>query len=379
MTPILLLLIFPLLLTANPAADQEIDQDILYCTFNGEWAKADSLLDAQIGKYPSSVKYYAMKCPFYFYTRYFSGGVLPGDSLIQKMAEYAQKAIDVSEDAELSLEERFFLGTAHAYQARYYGRQGELWNAYWAARAALSNLGQVLEEDPDFVDAYQEKAVMDYFTAVNVTGFYGAVAWVVGMKGDRDEALQMFHLVAEKGNYCKYEAQFALSAIYRFIAVDQDYQQAKDLNDKLLVQFPDNPWMALRDTELHFLILVEEKGVDFLATEFDSLTTKYGVTNPGMLNTLGYNLVNNGRMEDALEVFKLNIRLFPDIANGYDSLSEAYETAENYEMAVKYAELCLEKIDADSTINDQFREILREANTTRVEAYGDEVGNKINT
>lgn len=42
------------------------------------------------------------------------------------------------------------------------------------------------------------------------------------------------------------------------------------------------------------------------------------------INNWGYRLLNNLRKEDALEIFKLNVFLFPDHANTYDSLADAY-------------------------------------------------------
>ena len=42
------------------------------------------------------------------------------------------------------------------------------------------------------------------------------------------------------------------------------------------------------------------------------------------LNTLGYQLVGRKRLKDAIEIFKLNVEMFPASANPYDSLGETY-------------------------------------------------------
>lgn len=42
------------------------------------------------------------------------------------------------------------------------------------------------------------------------------------------------------------------------------------------------------------------------------------------LNNLGYQLINDGRAEDAIKVFELLVSEFPNSANPYDSLGEAY-------------------------------------------------------
>jgi CubicO group peptidase (beta-lactamase class C family) len=52
------------------------------------------------------------------------------------------------------------------------------------------------------------------------------------------------------------------------------------------------------------------------------------------LNTLGYQLLAQGRALDAIEVFKLNVEMNPRAANPYDSLGEAYAVAGNKELAI---------------------------------------------
>jgi CubicO group peptidase (beta-lactamase class C family) len=44
----------------------------------------------------------------------------------------------------------------------------------------------------------------------------------------------------------------------------------------------------------------------------------------GELNTLGYQLLGKDRTKDAIEIFKLNVEMFPASANPYDSLGEVY-------------------------------------------------------
>ncbi|WP_002636571.1 serine hydrolase [Myxococcus hansupus] len=46
--------------------------------------------------------------------------------------------------------------------------------------------------------------------------------------------------------------------------------------------------------------------------------------NPGELNRLGYHLMKEGRLADAIEIFKLNVEMYPTDGNVHDSLGEAY-------------------------------------------------------
>ena len=59
------------------------------------------------------------------------------------------------------------------------------------------------------------------------------------------------------------------------------------------------------------------------------------------LNSLGYQLLALMRIEDAIEIFKLNTESFPQAYNTYDSLAEAYMIAGQNEQAIKNYEKSL--------------------------------------
>jgi tetratricopeptide (TPR) repeat protein len=52
------------------------------------------------------------------------------------------------------------------------------------------------------------------------------------------------------------------------------------------------------------------------------------------LNTLGYQLVGQKRLKDAIEIFKLNVEMYPASANVYDSLGEAFLADGQKELAL---------------------------------------------
>ncbi|MCB0276610.1 MAG: serine hydrolase, partial [Calditrichaeota bacterium] len=70
----------------------------------------------------------------------------------------------------------------------------------------------------------------------------------------------------------------------------------------------------------------EAHGPDFVKENFDSLTVNFHPNDPKdfILNSVGYDLMFAGRLAEAIEIFRLNVALFPDAANCYDSLGEAY-------------------------------------------------------
>ncbi len=119
--------------------------------------------------------------------------------------------------------------------------------------------------------------------------------------------------------------------------------------------------------------MVEDRGVDFLVAEKDSLQNRYGVNDATILNGLGYNLINQERQTDALTVFQVNLDLYPEIANCYDSIAECYMNLGDNENAIKYYKLAYRKLDSDSTANDEFKERLREGITERLAEMGSDI------
>jgi hypothetical protein len=66
------------------------------------------------------------------------------------------------------------------------------------------------------------------------------------------------------------------------------------------------------------------------------------VDTEGELNSLGYELLAAKRLDQAIEVFRLNAAAYPQSANAYDSLGEAYRTRGDKEAAIRSYEKALE-------------------------------------
>jgi tetratricopeptide (TPR) repeat protein len=58
------------------------------------------------------------------------------------------------------------------------------------------------------------------------------------------------------------------------------------------------------------------------------------VVQEARLNDLGYSLLRSHKVAPAIAVFKLNVEFYPDSANTYDSLGEAYMASGQKELAV---------------------------------------------
>ena len=98
-------------------------------------------------------------------------------------------------------------------------------------------------------------------------------------------------------------------------------------------------YLTLKSSEcfedLHFAI---KQYNDLKSNNPDSYD--YNIVN--VLNVYGYFLISENRIEEAIEIFKLNVALYPKSWNTYDSLGEAYLKSGNKELAIKNYKKSLE-------------------------------------
>lgn len=75
------------------------------------------------------------------------------------------------------------------------------------------------------------------------------------------------------------------------------------------------------------------------------------------LNTLGYQLLQGKRIKDAIEIFKLNIKEYPNSYNVYDSMGEAYAMDGNNELAIKNYKKSLELNPQNKNAEEMIKKI----------------------
>lgn len=106
------------------------------------------------------------------------------------------------------------------------------------------------------------------------------------------------------------------------------------------LEFIYNDWMI--DAE-HL-----EGGYETIRNHYLELSEKYGykmLPNEDTLNRIGYIYLRGANFDDAIKIFKYNVELYPESANVYDSLGDAFEkkddperALENYKVAVELSE-----------------------------------------
>jgi len=81
---------------------------------------------------------------------------------------------------------------------------------------------------------------------------------------------------------------------------------------------------------------IKEKGVDAAIALYRQMKQRYPAEyfNEVILNTLGYQQLQAQHVREAIALFKLNVEMFPDGFNTYDSLAEAYMTQGDREAAI---------------------------------------------
>jgi tetratricopeptide (TPR) repeat protein len=355
----------------NPVVLNDADQAILSYIHNAQLTDAEQLIDQQIQESPQNPKYYLLKTSLYFHARYLSPQGTDRDSIKALLAQWAQKTIDVTEKLDETIENKFYLGSAYSYKSRADILNQSYWDAYFSARKGKNYLEDVIKENPEFYDAYLHLGVQDYFVSTRVTGWRKSLAWILGMAGDRGKSLEYIEITADQGRLNKDEAKFISVEIFRFFENDND--KAFRYASEYFQKYPNNPFVEQQYLALALQGFVDEKGIAFFEEKIDSIRTAFKIDSDGTLNNLGYYYVGLENYDIAIAVFRKNIELFPDVANCYDSLGEAYMISGNREEAIKYYQIAYGKVFDDETLDEEGRELLIENIKSKLRELGAEI------
>ncbi len=119
-------------------------------------------------------------------------------------------------------------------------------------------------------------------------------------------------------------------------------QLERELTNILYNQPYNLPKMPVADV---LLKTIERKGIDAGVVQYRDLKARqasvYDFSEPE-LNRLGYQLLGAKKLKEAIEIFKLNVEVYPKGFNTYDSLGEAYMVSGNTELAIQNYKKSLE-------------------------------------
>jgi len=88
-----------------------------------------------------------------------------------------------------------------------------------------------------------------------------------------------------------------------------------------------------------------DKGFEFAQKHFQTVSAKVGFTIPvpeEVINNLGYEELNKGNIQEAIVLFKRNIKQNPNSANAFDGVADAYEKAGMWNEAIVSSEKAVE-------------------------------------
>lgn len=92
------------------------------------------------------------------------------------------------------------------------------------------------------------------------------------------------------------------------------------------VVFGENPKPIQLPLSFFIYDNIQEKGAKYFSENFDNLIKEngYKINDDEELNPIGYRLIYENMLDEAIEIFKINARLFPNVGNCFDSLGDAY-------------------------------------------------------
>lgn len=124
-----------------------------------------------------------------------------------------------------------------------------------------------------------------------------------------------------------------------------DSAPLKEMRQKMANILYDRPYdMPLKSIAWEIRKIIEEKGMNSAIQAYHSIraeqSDEYDL-GERELNAVGYYFLRNGKRKEAIEIFQLNVEVYPDYANGWDSLAEAYMLNGDKKLAIKYYKKCL--------------------------------------
>ncbi len=204
-------------------------------------------------------------------------------------------------------------------------------------------LDRALASEKLLSDSSKEKMFTLFHRDTRRGGGYG-YGWKIDTVG-LDEAMDPLMYVGHAGDAAGFFAWFG-----RFIEQDLfivfmtntnaiGVATMEDVFQPILRILYDRPVVPPKASIARTLLpTILKEGVGAAITQYHELrrteSGKYTFLE-GELNDLGYYLLGSGRTEDAIAIFALNVEIYPDAYNTYDSLGEAYMVNGDQVLAVK--------------------------------------------
>jgi CubicO group peptidase (beta-lactamase class C family) len=160
--------------------------------------------------------------------------------------------------------------------------------------------------------------------------------WNIGKKFDR----QSISHSGRHNGYKAYIARFPAERLTVIVQGNSDRANATRTGTNLAAIVFGAPYkLPIQQGSDMLLAAIAEKGIDAAVEQYRELKRtqleRYNFNEPERtLNVIGYALLEQRKMKEAIGVFKLNVEMFPQSPNPYDSLAEAYMQNGDKELAI---------------------------------------------
>jgi CubicO group peptidase (beta-lactamase class C family) len=176
-----------------------------------------------------------------------------------------------------------------------------------------------------------KKSLNEIFTPVKRDYGYG---WIIEKKINRNS-------VGHSGSFNGFSSfilRFPEDNVTVIILSNSDEVSAtKTANNLAAIAFGEKHTLPLPKISDVTAAVILEKGIESALANYRKLkktqADKYDFREQ-WLDSLGWDLAENNKIGDAIEIFKLVVQEFPKSANAYDSLGEAYLVSKDYELSL---------------------------------------------
>jgi dienelactone hydrolase len=147
-----------------------------------------------------------------------------------------------------------------------------------------------------------------------------------------------------------------------------------------LIKTPGQPsaakerWQAPPSVQI-LSVIDQPGGADQVAlklAEARKADPKAALFSEASVNIMGYEHMLAGDAKGAVEILKLNVQAYPDSANVYDSLSDAYLAEGQKDLALANAKKALEMLASDTKAPEAMRNAIRESAEQKLKQLGGE-------
>lgn len=208
-----------------------------------DFERSVNILDKAIKENPDDPLLYLFKGGFYLERfRFQKGGKEEENSeLKEKILSLNRKVIELAEkrikDDPLDMDARYFSGAGYGNIGRLYIINGQWWNGFWSGKKGFKLCETVVNNKPDYYDAYLGLGLYHYFSST-VPKFVKILSFLLGTpESDKELGISEVKLVRDNSRLLSVEARRIL---LRMACWEKDWGEFYSGSKWLAGQYPEN-------------------------------------------------------------------------------------------------------------------------------------------